>query len=39
MAGIAILIALEKTLPSPKPIVYGSGAGFIGAGLFFLMWS
>jgi hypothetical protein len=39
MAGLSILIALEKTLPAPKPVVYGSGAGLIAAGLFFLWGS
>lgn len=39
MAGLAILIALEKTLTTPKPIVYGSGAGLIAAGLFALLGS
>jgi predicted metal-binding membrane protein len=39
MAGLAVLITLEKTLPSPKPVVYGSGAGLIAAGLFALVWS
>lgn len=39
MAGLTILIALEKTLPVPKPVIYGSGAGLIAAGLFFLWGS
>jgi predicted metal-binding membrane protein len=39
MAGLSILIALEKTLPAPKAVVYGSGAGLIAAGLFFLWGS
>ncbi len=37
MAGITILIALEKTLPSPKPLVFGSGAGLVVAGGIFLI--
>jgi predicted metal-binding membrane protein len=39
MAGLTILVALEKTLPHPNPLVYGSGAGLIGAGLLGLMGS
>jgi predicted metal-binding membrane protein len=37
MAGITIPIALEKTLPSPKPLVLGSGAGLTIAGGIFLI--
>lgn len=37
MAGITILIVLEKTLPSPKPLIFGSGAGLIIAGSLFLI--
>lgn len=33
MAGITVLIALEKTLPSPKPLIFGSGAGLLAAGI------
>jgi predicted metal-binding membrane protein len=36
MVGITALIVLEKTLPSPKPLVFGSGAGLIVAGCVFL---
>ena len=32
MAGITVLIALEKTLPSPKPLIFGSGIGMLLAG-------
>ena len=32
MAGITVLIALEKTLPSPKPLVFGSGVGLLLGG-------
>lgn len=37
MAGTTALVALEKTLPSPKPLVFGSGAGLIIAGCVFLI--
>jgi predicted metal-binding membrane protein len=37
MAGITILIVLEKTLPSPKPLIFGSGAGLMIAGGLFLI--
>ena len=37
MAGITALIALEKTLPSPMPLVFGSGVGLIVAGCVFLI--
>jgi predicted metal-binding membrane protein len=37
MAGITILIALEKTLRSPKSLVFGSGAGLVVAGGIFLI--
>ena len=36
MGLIGIIMVLEKTLPEPKPLSYGIGAGFIGAGLFML---
>jgi predicted metal-binding membrane protein len=39
MAGLTLLVALEKTLPRPKPLIYGSGAGLICGGLFGLMGS
>ena len=32
MAGIGALAVLEKTLPEPKPLIYGAGMGLIGAG-------
>jgi predicted metal-binding membrane protein len=33
MAAAALLAILEKLLPQPKALIYGSGAGFIAAGL------
>jgi predicted metal-binding membrane protein len=39
MAGLAVLVALEKTLRWPEPAVYGSGAGLILAGLILLLES
>jgi predicted metal-binding membrane protein len=36
MAGLTALVLLEKTLPLPQPLVYGSGAGLITAGLLLL---
>jgi predicted metal-binding membrane protein len=33
MGALFILIALEKVLPRPEPIVYGSGIGFFLVGL------
>jgi predicted metal-binding membrane protein len=33
MGAIGIVMVLEKTLPHPKPLTYGLGAGLIGAGL------
>jgi predicted metal-binding membrane protein len=32
MAALAAAMILEKTLPEPKPLVYGLGLGFIAAG-------
>ena len=32
MAVIGGLAVLEKTLPEPKPLIYGAGMGLIGAG-------
>lgn len=32
MAAVGVLMILEKTLPQPKPLVYGLGLGLIGAG-------
>jgi predicted metal-binding membrane protein len=32
MAGLTLLVILEKTLPKPKSVIYGSGAGLIAAG-------
>jgi predicted metal-binding membrane protein len=36
MAGLTALILLEKTLPQPRSVVYGSGVGLIAAGLLLL---
>jgi predicted metal-binding membrane protein len=36
MAGLSMLVLLEKTLPQPQAVVYGSGAGLIAAGLALL---
>ena len=36
MAGLTALVLLEKTLPQPQSVVYGSGAGLIAAGLLLL---
>jgi predicted metal-binding membrane protein len=36
MAGLTALVLLEKTLPQPQSLVYGSGAGLIAAGLLLL---
>jgi predicted metal-binding membrane protein len=36
MAGLSALVLLEKTLPQPQSLVYGSGAGLIAAGLSLL---
>jgi predicted metal-binding membrane protein len=36
MAGLSTLVILEKTLPKPQSVVYGSGAGLIAAGLLLL---
>jgi predicted metal-binding membrane protein len=33
MAGLAILMLLEKTLPRNGPVMYGTGAGLIAAGV------
>ena len=33
MGVIGVVMVLEKTLPQPKPLSYGLGAGLIGAGL------
>ena len=37
MAGLTALVLLEKTLPQPQSVVYGSGAGLIAAGLLLLI--
>jgi predicted metal-binding membrane protein len=34
MGILGIVMVLEKTLGEPKPLIYGLGAGLIGAGLF-----
>jgi predicted metal-binding membrane protein len=39
MAALAVLVALEKTLPAPQALVYGSGAGLAAAGLLALVGS
>jgi predicted metal-binding membrane protein len=39
MGALFILIALEKVLPRPEPIVYGSGIGFFLVGLIGLIGS
>ena len=36
MAGLTALVLLEKTLPQPESVVYGSGAGLIAAGLLLM---
>jgi predicted metal-binding membrane protein len=36
MAGLTALVLLEKTLPHPRSVVYGSGAGLMAAGLLLL---
>jgi predicted metal-binding membrane protein len=36
MGFIGIVMVLEKTLPQPKPLSFGLGAGLIGAGLIML---
>jgi predicted metal-binding membrane protein len=36
MGFIGTIMVLEKTLPQPKPLSYGLGAGLMGAGLFML---
>jgi predicted metal-binding membrane protein len=36
MGFIGVIMVLEKTLPEPKPLSYGLGAGLMGAGLFML---
>jgi predicted metal-binding membrane protein len=36
MGGLTALVLLEKTLPQPESVVYGSGAGLIAAGLLLL---
>jgi predicted metal-binding membrane protein len=37
MAGLTILVVLEKTLPRPKTLIYGSGTGLIAAGTMTLL--
>jgi predicted metal-binding membrane protein len=39
MAGLTLLVILEKTLPKPKAVIYGSGAGLIVAGTIALFGS
>lgn len=39
MVGLAVLIALEKTLQRPEPAMYGSGAGLITAGIILILES
>jgi predicted metal-binding membrane protein len=36
MGFIGVIMVLEKTLPEPKPLSYGLGAGLMGAGVFML---
>jgi predicted metal-binding membrane protein len=38
MAAVGAIAVLEKVLPEPKAIVYGCGAGLIGAGVLVLMF-
>lgn len=33
MAGLAIVMVLEKIVPNPRPLVYGTGAGLVALGL------
>jgi predicted metal-binding membrane protein len=33
MAGLTLVMVLEKTLPEPKPVIYGLGLGLLGAGV------
>jgi predicted metal-binding membrane protein len=37
MAAVAVLAIVEKTLPEPRPVVYGAGAGLTTAGAVLLM--
>jgi predicted metal-binding membrane protein len=39
MAGLTLLVILEKTLPKPRTMIYGSGAGLIIAGTMALFGS
>jgi predicted metal-binding membrane protein len=39
MAGLAILMLLEKTLPGNGPVIYGTGAGLIAAGVAMIVTS
>ena len=40
MAGAGLFMLLEKTLPQPKALIYGSGLGLVAAGiaLVYLQW-
>lgn len=37
MAFIGLLMVLEKTMPQPKALTYGTGLGLIGAGVFLII--
>lgn len=37
MAFIGLLMVLERTMPQPKALSYGSGLGLIGAGLYMIV--
>jgi len=38
MAAIAVIAMLEKLLPEPKPVIYGTGLGLVGAGMLLMVF-